>query len=61
MKLDVVASFSQELAILHDTRRQSSVISRQPIELLVISREVSQSVSLICIGNRMNVSAFRDL
>ena len=30
----------QELAILHDTRRQSTVISREPIELLVISKEV---------------------
>ncbi|XP_001640187.3 uncharacterized protein LOC5520360 isoform X2 [Nematostella vectensis] len=28
-----------ELAILHDTQRQSTVISREPIELLVISRE----------------------
>lgn len=28
-----------ELAILHDTRRQSTVISREPIELLVISKE----------------------
>ncbi|XP_031549510.1 uncharacterized protein LOC116287037 [Actinia tenebrosa] len=28
-----------ELAMLHDTRRQSTVISREPIELLVISRE----------------------
>ena len=33
-------SLPQELAILHDTRRKATVISREPIELLVISKEV---------------------
>lgn len=36
----------QELAILHDTRRQSTVISREPIELLVISKEVRRMYSI---------------
>ena len=37
----IVVFLFQELAILHDTNRQSTVISRELIELLCISKEVT--------------------
>ncbi|XP_068761592.1 uncharacterized protein [Montipora capricornis] len=41
-----------ELAILHDTRRQSTVISREPIELLVISKEDFVDIFMLAGGNK---------
>lgn len=41
-----------ELAILHDTRRKATVISREPIELLVISKEDFVDIFMLAGGNK---------